>query len=84
MDSILGAGSVPLRAPPPELRVHVSARCEDAEAAQEVEDEVYALTLCGPAGGAGIRSERRPRIETISGLIAREAAPWTLAWETAP
>jgi hypothetical protein len=83
VDSILGAASAPLRAPPPELRVHVSARCEDADAAQIVEDEVYSLTLCGPAGGAGIRSERRPRIETISGLIPRAAVPWTLAWETA-
>ncbi len=82
IDSILGPASAPPRAPPPELRVHVSARCEDGEAAQIIEDEVYALTLCGPAGGAGIRSERRPRIETISGLIPREAVPWTLAWET--
>ena len=83
VDSILGRASAPLLARPPEVRVHVSARCEDAEAAQAVEDEVYALTLCGPAGGGGIRSERRPRIETISGLIPREMVPWTLAWETA-
>lgn len=83
VDSILGPGSAPLRAAPPELRVHISARCNDAAAVQEVEDEVYALTLCGPAGGAGIRSERRANIETISGLIPRASAPWTLAWETA-
>ncbi len=83
VDSILGKALVPLRGNPPELRMHVSARCDDAAAAQTIEDELYALTLCGPAGGAGIRSERRPRIETISGLIPREAVPWTLAWETA-
>ncbi len=83
VNSILGPGSAPLLAPPPELRVHISARCDDAASAQAVEDEVYALTLCGPAGGAGIRSERRANIETISGFLPRAAAPWTLAWETA-
>lgn len=83
VNSILGPGSAPLLAPPPELRVHVSARCDDAASAQAVEDEVYALTLCGPAGGAGIRSERRANIETISGFLLRAAAPWTLSWETA-
>jgi len=84
VNSILGAASAPVNAAPPELRVHVSARCEDAEAAQVVEDEVYALTLSGPAGGAGIRSERRPRIETVSGLVPRALVPWSLAWEVAP
>jgi hypothetical protein len=84
VNSILGAASASVNAAPPELRVHVSARCEDAEAAQVVEDEVYALTLSGPAGGAGIRSERRPRVETVSGLIPRALVPWSLAWEVAP
>ena len=83
VNSILGAASAAMNAAPPELRVHVSARCEDAAAAQIVEDEVYALTLSGPAGGAGIRSERRPRIATISGLIPRDLVPWSLVWETA-
>ncbi len=84
VDSILGPASAAVNAAPPEVRVHVSARCEDAEAAQVIEDEVYALTLSGPAGGAGIRSERRPRIETVSGLIPRALVPWSLAWEVAP
>lgn len=83
VNSILGGASPALRASPPELRVHVSARCEDAEAAQAVEDEVYALTLCGPAGGAGIRSERRARVETVSGFLPRASVPWTLHWEAA-
>ncbi len=82
VNSILGAGSAPANAAPAELRVHVSARCEDAAAAQEIEDEVYALTLSGPAGGAGVRSERRARIETVSGLVARELVPWSLVWQT--
>ena len=81
VNSILGAASAPANAAPAELRVHVSARCEDAAMAQEIEDEVYALTLSGPAGGAGVRSERRARIETVSGLVPRELVPWSLVWE---
>jgi len=80
VDSVLGAGSVPLVAEPPELRVHVSARCDDDEIAQMVEDEVYTLTISGPAGGGSVRSERRPRIETITGFIHRDLVPTQHAW----
>ena len=76
VDSVLRAGALPLLAPPPEVRVHVSARCPDLEAAQIVEDEVYALTLSGPAGGCSVRSERRARIEVLDGYIpAARVAP---------
>jgi hypothetical protein len=47
-----------------------------------VEDEVIALTLSGPAGGCGIRSEQRPRIETIAGLIDRDRVPTRIEWAT--
>ena len=80
VDSVLGAGSRPLLADPPELRVHVSARCDDSGVAQMVEDEVYTLTISGPAGGGSVRSERRPRIETITGFIARERVPTHIEW----
>lgn len=82
VDSVLGAASKPSNAEPAELRVHVSARCDDGELAQAVEDEVYALTLSGPAGGCSVRSERRPRIETVSGLIARDRVPTGVEWVT--
>ena len=83
VNSILGAAS--LRAPgPAEARVHVSARCTDAETAQWVEDEVYALTLSGPAGGGSVRSERRPRLDVVDGLIDRDLVETRLVWETAP
>ena len=59
----------------------MSAVCADDEMAQVVEDEVYALTLSGPAAGAGLRSERRPRVEVVDGLIARDAVTPQLAWE---
>lgn len=83
VNSILGAASLAAAAPPAELRVHVSARCPDAEAAQIVEDEVYALTLSGPAGGAGVRSERRRRVEVATGFIRRDLVPVTVRWEMA-
>jgi hypothetical protein len=50
--SVLRAGSQLLRGAIPELRVHVSARCSDGEQAQTIEDEVYAMTLSGPAGAS--------------------------------
>ncbi len=81
--SILGGASAPLRTDPPEVRVHVSARCADAGQAQEVEDEVYALTLSGPSGGGSVRSERRNRVEVLSGLIAREQVPTRTLWTVA-
>jgi hypothetical protein len=83
VNSILGAAS--LAAPgPAEARVHVSARCADAETAQWVEDEVYALTLSGPAGGGSVRSERRPRLDVVDGLIDRDLVETRVVWETAP
>ena len=83
VDSVLGRASRPLACEPPELRVHVSARCADAELAQSVEDEVYALTLCGPAGGGSVRSERRARVESITGFIPRECVPMRVEWADA-
>lgn len=71
VDSILGAVGPPTAAMPTEVRVHTSARCPSAEEAQAVEDEVFGLTLTGPAGGSALRSERRPRVEVLSGTIDR-------------
>ena len=82
VDSILRRGSAPTLSPPAEVRVHVSARCADAEAAQVVEDEVYAMTLSGPAGGCSIRSERRARIEVIDGYIAPALVKPSIEWST--
>ncbi|HVE50841.1 MAG TPA: acyclic terpene utilization AtuA family protein [Casimicrobiaceae bacterium] len=83
VNSVLGEASLPLRADPPEVRVHISGACADAELAQAIEDEVYTLTIAGPAGGCSVRSERRPRIETITGFIARERVPIRIDWGTA-
>lgn len=83
VDSILGAASSAASVPPAEVRVHVSARCADAEVAQIVEDEVYALTLSGPAGGGSVRSERRPRLDVVDGFIDRALVTTELVWERA-
>ena len=80
VNSVLGAGALPLRCEPPELRVHVSVRCEDGELAQAVEDEVYALTISGPAGGGSVRSERRGRVESITGFMSRNQVRPRVEW----
>jgi len=83
VNSILGGASVPTNTLPAEARLHVSAICTDEAQALIVEDEVYALTLSGPAGGAGVRSERRPRIDTVTGFIPRERVTPTVHWSVA-
>jgi hypothetical protein len=83
VDSVLGAASLPVQAEPPELRVHVSARCDDNDIAQRVEDEVYTLTISGPAAGGSVRSERRPRIESITGFLPRARVPTRIVWAEA-
>ena len=83
VDSILGGASVPTNALPAETRLHVSAVCADEAQALIVEDEVYALTISGPAGGAGVRSERRPRIDTLTGFIPRELVKPIVHWSVA-
>ncbi len=79
VDSVLRAGSLH-GGTPVELRVHVSARCADLDMAQLIEDEVYALTLSGPAGGCSVRSERRNRIEVLDGFIAPALVQPEIVW----
>ncbi|WP_256469023.1 acyclic terpene utilization AtuA family protein [Conexibacter sp. DBS9H8] len=79
-DSLLGGSSRLIRHPPPEARAHVSAVCDSDEMALAVEDEVFALTLSGPSSGGGMRSERRPRIEVVDGLIDRDRVRTEVVW----
>ncbi len=80
VDSVLGGASRKITAAPPEVRVHVSAICDHEDDAQGIEDEIYTLTICGPAGGGSVRSERRPRIEVLDGFIDRDLVETTLEW----
>ncbi len=83
VDSVLGAASQPMQIATTEMRMHISAACDDAETATMIEDEVYALTLSGPAGGGSVRCERRPRIDVVDGFIDRGRVATTLAWSEA-
>ena len=83
VNSVLRAGSARSLAAPAELRVHVSARCADVDSALVIEDEIYALTLSGPAGGCSVRSERRPRIEVLDGYIAPGLVKPLIEWSQA-
>lgn len=80
VDSVLGAASPRSNADPAEVRVHVSARFADAAHAQIVEDEVYTLTISGPAGGCSVRSEQRPRLEIVNGFIDRTLVSPSVIW----
>ncbi|MBT7285590.1 MAG: acyclic terpene utilization AtuA family protein, partial [Rhodospirillaceae bacterium] len=84
VDSTLGTASLPAANRMPEVRVHVSARCDDAQMVQIVEDEVYSLTLSGPAGGGSVRSERRPSLAVVDGFIDRELVKTRTEWSVAP
>ena len=83
IDSTLGRASLPPPNRVPEVRMHVSARCADAAMAQAVEDEMYALTLSGPAGGGSVRSERRPCLAVVDGFIDRDLVNTEIVWEHA-
>ena len=79
VNSVLRAGSLKMAAPA-EVRVHVSAKCMDADMAQVIEDEIYTLTLSGPAGGCSVRSERRSRIEILDGFIEPSLVKTNIRW----
>jgi hypothetical protein len=83
VNSILGAAAAKPNADPPEVRVHISAVSDDPEFAQVVEDEVYSLSISGPAGGGSMRSERRPQLHVIDGLIPRELVKTDVVWSVA-
>lgn len=56
-----------------DVRVRVAAAHADREEAGRVGREVTALYTCGPAGGGGVRTAVRSRLETLSCFVARDA-----------
>jgi hypothetical protein len=80
LNSVLGDISSPAYNALPEARTHISVRCSDLEMAQTIEDEVFGLTLSGPSAGGSLRSERRPRLEVVDGLIERDLVKTELVW----
>jgi len=56
-----------------DVRLRLAASHRDKAQAERLLREVTALYTCGPAGGGGVRTALRPRLSTLSCLIARDA-----------
>ncbi|HET9576618.1 MAG TPA: acyclic terpene utilization AtuA family protein [Usitatibacter sp.] len=62
-----------------DVRVRVAARHDERAQAERLAREVLALYTNGPAGGGGVRTALRPRLETRSCFVPRSAVHAT--WE---
>ena len=56
-----------------DVRLRIAAACDAREDAERVGREVTALYTCGPAGGGGVRTAVRSRLETLSCYVPRAA-----------
>ncbi|MFN3210097.1 MAG: acyclic terpene utilization AtuA family protein [Roseovarius sp.] len=56
----------------PEVRMRYAARCDSAETARRVREEVEGLYLAGPAGGGGVTGSLREILAIASTLIPAE------------
>jgi hypothetical protein len=61
-----------------DVRLHVTLRAREREAAELMLWEIESLLCCGPAGGGGYRGSITPCVVTKSVLIARERVTPTL------
>ena len=64
-----------------DIRLRIAARSDDKREAERLTREVTALYTCGPAGGGGVRTGLRPRLDTLSCYVPRESVP--VSWEMA-
>lgn len=55
-----------------DVRLRVALNHAERAAAERLTREVTALYCCGPAGGGGVRTALRPRLGTVSCLLARD------------
>lgn len=58
-----------------DVRLRMAAAHPDRATAELLLREMNALYTCGPAGGGGVRTSLRPRLNSVSALIPRELAP---------
>jgi len=58
-----------------DVRLRVAASHRDRRTAERLTREVTALYTCGPAGGGGVRTAIRARLDTLSCFVPREAVP---------
>ncbi|WER49603.1 DUF1446 domain-containing protein [Cupriavidus sp. WKF15] len=56
-----------------DVRLRAALAHEDAAVAQALLREVNALYTCGPAGGGGVRTAQRARLNAMSCLVPRDA-----------
>jgi hypothetical protein len=56
-----------------DVRMRVAASHTDRKTAERLAREVTALYTCGPAGGGGVRTSVRARLDTLSCLVPRDA-----------
>ena len=63
-----------------DVRLRLAAEHADADTAQRLLREVTALYCCGPAGGGGVRTSLRSRLNMVSCTIPRDAVQsgWTM------
>lgn len=89
--SILGDDAGEMRRALPDshardVRLRLATENADRAQAERVLREVTALYTCGPAGGGGVRTALRPRLNMMSCTIPREAVKsgWHFLEEIAP
>lgn len=58
-----------------DVRLRVAGVHTDKAIAEKILREVTSLYCCGPAGGGGVRTSLRPRLDTLSCTIPRESVP---------
>jgi hypothetical protein len=56
-----------------DIRLRVAAAHADRAAVERLADEATALYTCGPAGGGGVRTSVRQRLQTLSCYVPRAA-----------
>jgi hypothetical protein len=56
-----------------DVRLRLAASHAERRTAERLTREVTALYTCGPAGGGGVRTALRPRLDTLSCMVPREA-----------
>lgn len=65
----------------PEVRLRLAVRTAGRAAADAATQEVLALYCCGPAGGGGVRSSVKRRVETRSCLVPRSLVSGRFAFQ---
>jgi hypothetical protein len=83
--SVLGDddGSAMAELPPADrrdVRLRVAGAHEDRALVERLLGEVTALYTCGPAGGGGVRTSLRPRLNSVSCYVPRNLVPATFSF----